>query len=167
LTWHYAPGDERLSGYPVISWQNMILVRSESDLIALFSDGKVNWIFGLTTGDRRDKVVSNPALGPDGTVYIGTNHYLYALEPRTGRIHWRIAFESRSNVSSVYVLAIDADGSIFAIIGGDNVAAIRPNGTVARNIEQPGIQFSSLAFAGVGMLYICSIDGFVHAISED
>ena len=88
--------------------------------------GTQKWAF--QTGDR---VISSPAIGPDGTIYVGSNDKkLYAINPN-GTRKW--AFSTGGVVKSSP--AIGPDGTIY--VGSYNILdpyntklyAINPNGT--------------------------------------
>ena len=78
------------------------------------------WAF--ETGDR---VWTNPAIGSNGTIYVGSwDKNLYAINP-DGSMKWRI--KTRDDVESSP--AIGSDGTIY--VGSDdiNLYAINPDGS--------------------------------------
>ena len=82
--------------------------------------GTMKWAF--TTGDWVD---SSPAIGPDGTIYIGSeDNKLYAINP-DGTEKW--AFNTGGNVNSSP--AIGPDGTIYVGSDDDKLYAINPDGT--------------------------------------
>jgi outer membrane protein assembly factor BamB len=71
-------------------------------------------------------VTSSPALGSDGTVYVGSfDHRLYALDPDTGQVRWSFPTDAhiygspalrtgpQGQTSAIYVGS--ADGSVYAL----------------------------------------------------
>ncbi len=71
-------------------------------------------------------VTSSPALGSDGTVYVGSfDHKLYALDPDTGAVRWSfatdahiygspaVAADSAGRTTAIYIAS--ADGSVYAL----------------------------------------------------
>jgi outer membrane protein assembly factor BamB len=71
-------------------------------------------------------VTSSPALGSDGTVYVGSfDHRLYALDPNTGQVRWTfttdahiysspaLATGSLGETTAIYIAS--ADGSVYAV----------------------------------------------------
>ena len=71
-------------------------------------------------------VTSSPALGSDGTVYVGSfDHRLYALDPATGQVRWSFLTDGHiysspalgsgpgGETSAIYIGS--ADGSVYAI----------------------------------------------------
>ena len=83
---------------------------------ALAAPGDKRWEF--TTGSY---VSSSPAIGADGTVYVGSDdHRFYALDGATGAKRWEFDNRSQSYRSPVNGLnaAIGADGTVY--FGFDN-----------------------------------------------
>ena len=71
-------------------------------------------------------VTSSPALGSDGTVYVGSfDHKLYALDPDTGAVRWSFATDAHiygspaladgpdGSTTAIYITS--ADGSVYAL----------------------------------------------------
>jgi outer membrane protein assembly factor BamB len=71
-------------------------------------------------------ITSSPALGSDGTVYVGSfDHKLYALDPDTGQVRWTfptdahiysspaLASSSSGETTAIYIAS--ADGSVYAL----------------------------------------------------
>ena len=87
-----------------------------------------------TSAGRRSPpaiVTSSPALGSDGTVYVGSfDRALHALDPATGAERW--AFPTADHIYSSPALASDAAGATTAIYIGSadgSVYAVAPDGT--------------------------------------
>lgn len=76
-------------------------------------------------------VTSSPALGSDGTVYVGSfDRRLHALDPVTGAERW--AFPTADHIYSSPALASGPDGATSAIYIGSadgSVYAVAPDGT--------------------------------------
>uniref|UniRef100_UPI003467EF7C Cell surface protein n=1 Tax=synthetic construct TaxID=32630 RepID=UPI003467EF7C len=73
-------------------------------LYAINPNGKLKWKF-----ETGGSVHSSPAIGQDGTIYVGSNdHYLYAINPN-GKLKWK--FETGGSVHSSP--AIGQDGTIY------------------------------------------------------
>jgi outer membrane protein assembly factor BamB len=71
-------------------------------------------------------VTSSPALGSDGTVYVGSfDHRLYALDPDTGAVRWTFltdahiysspALTAGSHGETMAIYIASADGSVYAV----------------------------------------------------
>jgi outer membrane protein assembly factor BamB len=130
-------------------------------------------------------VQSSPAIGPDGTIYVGSNDgHLYAVDPDTGTERWR--FPSSGNVGDIRSSpAIAADGTIYVGsgdqgIGSDGrVFALNPADREANQpfpsaneweFSPPGVDNdvdSSPAIDASGNIYIGSDNGFLYAIDEN
>ncbi len=84
-----------------------------------YTPGYVKWRF--RTGDRID---SSPAIGDDGTIYVGSeDNNLYAINP-DGSLKWK--FETGSDIYSSP--AIGDDGTIYVGSMDINLYAINPEG---------------------------------------
>jgi len=108
-------------------------------------DGKV-YAIDLVTGKMKwsyqtnDAVGSSAAIGPDNTVYIGSNDgYMYALNGSTGKLKWKfnthgiiesspclgrngiLYFGSKSN--SVYAVRADTGALVWTYLTGDKVVS--------------------------------------------
>jgi outer membrane protein assembly factor BamB len=117
--------------------------------------GKLKWIF-KTKGHIR----SSPAIGPDGTIYIGSfDEKLYAIHP-TSQQKWNFTTGGWVRSSP----AIGADGTIY--VGSDDrwFYAIHPNGTMKwRFFTFMGI-FSSPVIGPNGTVYFGSYDNRFYAL---
>ena len=110
---------------PAIGSDGTIYVGAESDrFYAINPDGSVKWNFftgEIPKGATRVRPAfysSSPALGADGTIYMGSNdHNLYALNPernpKTGQGVSKWSFTTAGVVTSSP--AIGADGTIYVV----------------------------------------------------
>ena len=97
------------------------------------------------------EVYSSPAIGSDGTIYVGSYDYnLYAINPN-GTLKWKFGTGSRSSSSP----AIGSDGTIY-VGKGDNLYAINPNGTLKWKVGIGGDVKSSPAIGSDGTIYVGS-----------
>ncbi len=107
-------------------------------------------------------ITSSPALGPDGTIYIGSNDgYLYAVSPGS-ILKWRYPTGALIRFSP----AIAADGT--AYFGSDSgyVYAVNPNGALKwrQNVgtyvtASPAIGADGTVYVGAGDLFAFDSDG--------
>ncbi|MCK5561342.1 MAG: PQQ-binding-like beta-propeller repeat protein [Thermoplasmata archaeon] len=94
-------------------------------------------------------VASSPAIGSDGTIYVGSDDYnLYAINPN-GTKKWN--FTTGGDVRSSP--AIGSDGTIYVGSNDYNLYAIYPNGTKKWNFTTGGIE-SSPAIGSDGTVYV-------------
>lgn len=111
----------------------------------------------------RGWVESSPAIGPDGTVYVGTHDCnLYAISPDGSR---RWLFPTGHSVLSSPAVA--ADGTVY--VGSDDyrLYAIGANGDEKWAFPTRGLVQSSPAISPTGTIYVGSGDGRLYAISPD
>jgi outer membrane protein assembly factor BamB/subtilisin family serine protease len=121
-----------------------------------------------TTGDA---VTCSPAVGTDGTVYVGSNdNALYAINPATGAVEWSYA---AGNVFDTSSAAVGSDGTVYAGCTDGNVYALNPDGTLKWKFTVPtpsdpsldnGLD-SSPALASDGTVYIHADDGNLYALN--
>lgn len=82
--WRTRLGDGPSYGSPALGPDGTIYGTSGNDLVAVRADGAERWRFAA-----QDLVEVSPAVGPDGTVVLGTNdRYQYGIGP-DGRERWR------------------------------------------------------------------------------
>jgi outer membrane protein assembly factor BamB len=121
---------------------NSVYVGSkEGVLYALAQDGSEQWYFELYgSGVIGGSILASPAIGADGTVYIGGLYdpNLYALDPNDGSVKWACNFEYPANpyfpdgdMESGWPFAspvVAPDGTIYQTLLFDpNLYAIEPN----------------------------------------
>ena len=115
------------------------------------------WVF--KTGDS---VYSSPAIGSDGTIYVGSeDDNLYAINP-DGSKKW--AFRTRDDVDSSP--AIGSDGTIYVGSYDNNLYAINPDGSKKWAFKTNGDVDSSPTIGSDRTIYIGSRDNNLYAIEE-
>ncbi len=120
---------------PVVGLDGNILVATTSgtgpwQLWSFYPDGSTYWTADLAGSAD----FASPAVGPDSTIYVGANRYLYAVRP-DGSLKWRDSLLARiqscpavANESTLYVVAgaglycVDTDSGVRwrKSIGGSN-----------------------------------------------
>jgi outer membrane protein assembly factor BamB len=114
---------------------------------ALNPNGTLQWKF--QTGAW---VHSSPTIGPDGTIYIGSDDsYLYALNPENGTMIWRCHLNGGTWCSPTR----GNDGVLYLGTYDMRFHAIYPNGTIKWTYNAPGrIWFgSSASVSSDGTIY--------------
>ncbi len=120
--------------------------------------GKLKWSF--TTGDQ---VRSSPAIGSDGTIYVGSNDKkLYAISP-DGTEKWNFTIGGEILSSP----AIGSDGTIYVGSNADKLYAINPEGTEKWNFSASNGFHSSPVIDSDGTIYIGMDDCKLYAINPD
>jgi outer membrane protein assembly factor BamB len=108
------------------------------------------------------EVSSSPALGTDGTVYVGSWERLYAINP-DGTKKW-------DHLTGGFIFsspAVGADGTIYVGSGDYRLYAMNPDGTGKWDFMTGGEVFSSPAIASDGTIYVGSNDGRLYAVNPD
>ncbi|WP_239618389.1 S-layer homology domain-containing protein [Cohnella mopanensis] len=122
------------------------------------SNGVERWAF--ETGGAINS--SSPAIGADGTVYVGsTDGKLYAVDKK-GKKKWEFATGAAVYSSP----AISADGTVY--VGSDvKLYAITPDGTLKWAFEAGGAIYSTAAIGEDGTVYVECEDGKLYALKPD
>jgi outer membrane protein assembly factor BamB len=122
--------------------------------------GELLWTFQTPTTTR--SAATSPALGADGTVYIGLNYTeIYAVDGLTGNVKW--VFETGYHVNSSP--ALGPDGTVY--VGSSNNKVYALNGaTGAKRWEftTGGSVESSPTIGADGTVYVASYDGALYAL---
>ncbi len=119
----------------------------------------------------QDAVTCSPAVGPDGTVYVGSNdNSIYALTPQ-GAKKWSYAAGGLFDTSAA---AVAADGTVYAGNSDGNLYAFNPDGSLKWTFTVPTPAASSglgnsvdasPAVGADGTVYMHADDGNLYAIS--
>jgi len=106
----------------------------------------IKWSY--TTGYR---VESSPAIGADGTIYVGSGDgKLYAINS-AGTLKWSCTIGYPSSP------AIGADGTVYVGSSDHKLYAIGPNGTLKWSYVLGGMVLSSPAIGADGTVYVGSL----------
>ena len=109
-------------------------------------------------------VHSSPAIGADGTIYVGSDDgKLYAVNPN-GSKRWEF-LTTGSGVSSSP--AIGADGTIYVGSLDGELYAVNPNGSKRWEFLTGGRVYSSPAIGLDGTIYVGSWDRKLYAVNPD
>ncbi|MGA1842438.1 MAG: PQQ-binding-like beta-propeller repeat protein, partial [bacterium] len=105
----------------------------------------------------------SPAIGADGTIYIGSwDARLYALNP-DGSLKW--SYKTGQLVSSSP--AIGSDGTIYFGSEDHNIYALNPDGSLKWSYQSNKYVYSSPVIDADGTIYIGSHDGSIYALNQD
>jgi len=145
---------------PIIDNYGTIYFASDWDVIAIFPNGTLKWIFeteGLMKG-------CSPAINEDGTIYVGSwDSLLYAINP-DGTLKWKVG----TGASIFTSPAIANDGTIYlgTLDPGNCIVAVNPNGTIKWKY-QTGWITSDPAISDDGTIYIGSADNYLYAMNPN
>jgi outer membrane protein assembly factor BamB len=132
--------------------------------------GAVKWALTLPVGQttaawvqlNSDSGNAAPAIGSDGTLYVGAGTGLLSVNGTTGVVNWTFA---SANVSSSP--AIGGDGTVFFGCDDGSFYAVTPgatSGTQRFKVTTGGPVSSSPAIGPNGEVYFVSDDGNLYAI---
>jgi len=134
-------------------------------LYAINPNGGLNWIFsmgGVPFSGSSSAQFSSPAIGPDGTIYVGSlDRKLYAIS-RGGKTNWTFSLVDVTYSSPT----IGRDGTIY--IGADDgkVYAVDPQGRKKWVFSTGTYVESSAAIGSNGGVYIGSLNGNLYALGS-
>ena len=104
--------------------------------------------------------MSSPAIGADGTIYVGSvDKRLYAIDPN-GTLKW--AYETEGKIWTCP--AIGSDGIIYVGSEDERLYAINPDGSLKWKYRTGDRIFSSVAIGPNSTLYVGSHDRNLYAI---
>jgi len=147
------------SGKTAVSICSLLLFISfYSPALLQAAEGDLLWTY--TTGDD---ISSSPAIGSDGTIYVGSDdNNLYAINP-DGTQKW--AFTAGTIIRSSP--AIGSDGTVYAGSYDKKLYAINPDGTQKWAFTTGNFVHSSPAIGSDGTVYVGSNDDKLYAINPD
>jgi len=119
-------------------------------------------LWGFETGYH---VVSSPAIGSDGTVYVGSkDNKLYAINGKSGDKLWEFVTGSLGFSSP----AIGSDGTVYVGSDDNKLYAINgKSGVKLWEFETGDGVYSSPAIGSDGTVYVGSFDKKLYAIKTD
>ena len=136
----------------------LLLISISFPLASSVADGTQMWIF-----ETQGAIKGSPAIGPNGTIYAGSDDgSLYAINP-DGTTKW--AFETENPVESPP--AIGSDGTIYLCASG-KLYALSPDGAVKWSFDADGLGISNgtPALSEDGTIYVGGL-GKVYALNPD
>jgi outer membrane protein assembly factor BamB len=142
-----------LGGYRVAAGDATII---SNHLFSVTSAGQKRWETELGSAQA-----TAPAVGRDGTVYLGAGSKLLAID-RSGRKHWE--FPTGFTVSSP---SLGVDGTLYFGSGDSNVYAVSADGMQKWLFRTGGAVSSTPSVAADGTIYVGSGDHKLYALNAD
>ncbi len=145
---------------PVLGSNGAIYVSGSADgtLYAITPDGTLAWSYVM---DEEFNVRASPAVGQDGTIYVGTwNKFFYAINP-DGTLRWKIETDDFIEAGAL----VDANGLIY--FGSDDgfVYAVNPDGSIAWEFYAGGMIYAGPTFSADGHIYAANTDGMFYCLT--
>ncbi len=106
---------------------------------------------------------STPAVGTDGTIYVGTFHGAFLAYSPEGLLKW--AFKAGREIKSSPAIA--EDGTVYFGSRDRNFYALTPGGALKWKFATGAWVDSSPALASDGTVYFGGWDGFFYALNPD
>jgi outer membrane protein assembly factor BamB len=160
LKWKFQTGGP-IDASPAIGNGRIYVASEDGNLYALNLRGDLLWTF--RTG-QPFLFPSSPAIGSDGTVYLGShidcdNYFLcpkgilYAINP-AGHLKWNLTFYNGGETATLTSPTIGPDGTIYVSQVGYHVIAVHPDGTLKWIVAAFGWVLDSPALAPDGTVYV-------------
>jgi len=167
LKWRVAAASA-IASTPAIASDKTVYFRDNTRLYALTDKGGSvvkKWQFSLT-GSTSEGTYSSPAIGKDGTIYVGTNGGVLHAVTAAGKQKWKFTADDDIFTSP----SIASDGTVYFATLQGTVYALKDNGTSATkkwSASRGGGKSitSSLSIAADGTLYFGGYDGKLHALT--
>jgi len=122
------------------------------------NNGQLKWTFSTVY-----VIFSSPAIGSDGTIYVGSyDDNLYAINP-DGTKKW--SFLTGDDIPSSP--AIGSDGTIYVGSRDNKFYAVNSDGTEKWNFTTGSVVHSSPAIGSDGIIYVGSDDDKLYAFNSD
>jgi len=125
---------------------------------AINPDGSLKWKFSMGDGAE-----SSPAIGPDGTIYVGSyDSSLYAIqdEGNFGSLKWRFPTGGWVDGSPT----VDGCGTVYFGSRDSTLYALNPDGSLRWSFPAGGEIESSPTIDGHGIIYIATFAGELYAL---
>lgn len=147
--------DSPISGHGFAFAEDGKIYATGQALAAYTSDAFISWIYDVPAGGY-------PALASDGTIYVGANGLLAAVNP-DGTGKWSFALPGQLAFSP----SIAADGTIYFGSDDHNVYALNPDGRLKWKFATGGEVRSTPAISKSGTIYFGSLDNNLYAVGAD
>jgi YD repeat-containing protein len=168
LRWRYQTGGSINSQSAIGADGTIYAIATDNYLYAITPDGNFKWRFLM--GDVMVAAVT-PAIGADGTVFIGAENFvagaentgtLYAIRP-SGVLDW--TFQTTGGLRSSPV--IGEQGSIYVTTSSGHLYSISPNGEYQWRYSSGSPYWDSSPVIGSNGIIYSATGGFIHAVNAE
>jgi outer membrane protein assembly factor BamB len=175
--WRIQLGASEVRSSPAVASDNTIYFTVEirdplngsaqgDELWHISQNGEILWKYDINPGKLTSEVgLSVPAIGSDGTVYVGGDK-LYAIEP-DGSLRWSFSGSWPEAIRNAP--AIGKDGTVYLVYHNIPLTALNPiDGSVKWSLSL-GIDdhcFASPAIGSDGTIYVATQPGILYAVTQ-
>jgi outer membrane protein assembly factor BamB len=157
LKWAYDLGVGKGSwAWIVVDSSGVIYVPRGDSLLSMNPNGSLRWACGV-------RAKTTPAIGYDGTVYVGSAYAVHAID-HGGTEQWFYPTIGRIDRSSP---VISSDGTVYIGCTDDTLHAVNPDGTRKWVYPTRGRVQCCPAIGSDETIYVGSYDDSLHAINPD
>ncbi|MCK7598028.1 FG-GAP-like repeat-containing protein [Microbulbifer sp. CAU 1566] len=121
--------------------------------------------YGDETVERLSQINSAPAVGSDGTIYVGSGNKVYALSPEDGSVVSGWPYSTGDLVKATPTVD-SISGDIYVGSLDDNLYALTPLGLEKWRLKTGGDLVSSAVLDESRILYQGSMDGLLYAVQS-
>lgn len=172
IKWKSRLGEELMgvNSSPAVTDEAIYVLSTEKNLIAVDpDDGDELWevrTWGppkfIEGEEDEEPGVSSPAVGPDGSVYVGSFGKRFLALDRHGQLKWELPIESMAATP-----AVGPDGTIYvATLEDRTLRAVSPAGKETWRFTADDLLTASPAVASDGTVYVASARGTVYALGQ-
>ncbi len=161
LRWKFQTGGS-ITSSPAVAYGRIYVGSSDGNLYALNLEGVLLWKFSTPSPIR-----TTPAVGSDGTIYVGSclrcpypdpsggpEGVLYAINP-DGTLKWNLTItNSGEGVDTLSSPTIGPDGTIYVSDEGFRIVAVNPDGALKWQVWTHGEVVGPPAVAPDGTIYV-------------
>ncbi|WP_158681600.1 RHS repeat-associated core domain-containing protein [Microbulbifer pacificus] len=119
--------------------------------------------YGSDTVERISQIDSAPAVGADGTIYVGSGNNVYALNPEDGSIVSGWPFATGDLIKATPVID-SVNGNIYVGSLDDKLYALNPLGLKQWHMTTGGDLLASAVLDENRIIYQGSMDGVLYAV---
>ncbi|MBN2354908.1 PQQ-like beta-propeller repeat protein [candidate division KSB1 bacterium] len=175
LRWSREIGEAAYS--PAIGNSGTIFIMDRTYTVRAFTaEGSLIWTFNDFVNPqfvKRDMGHRTPAIGSDGTVYIGADG-LYALHPASGTKLWHVPRRRTPSKECIASPVIAADGTVYIVVGQDSLYAVQPDGSLKWAFgfdHDHELSFADPTIGDDGVIYVptesYAAGASLYAVNED